>query len=63
MIDKTRETALKVLYRIDKEKAYSNIVLNQEIKKNKELTQLDISFISELIYGVTNWKLTIDTII
>lgn len=29
MIDKTREIALKILYRIDKEKAYSNIVLNK----------------------------------
>ena len=39
MIDKTREIALKILYKIDKEQAYSNIVLNEEIKQN---TQEDI---------------------
>ena len=36
MIDKTREIALKILYKIDKEQAYSNIVLNEEIKQNKQ---------------------------
>ena len=34
MIDKAREVALKVLYRIDKECAYSNIALDDELKKN-----------------------------
>lgn len=64
MIDKVREVALKVLYRIDKENAYSNISLDEEINKNKEiLDNRDIGFISELIYGVTTWKLTIDEII
>ena len=63
MIDKARETALKILYKIDKEKAYSNIVLNQEIKENKELDARDIGLISEITYGVTSWKLTIDAII
>jgi len=32
-MDKARETALKILYKIDEENAYSNIVLNNEIKK------------------------------
>lgn len=63
MIDKTREIALKILYKIDKEKAYSNIALNQEIRENKELKARDIGLISEITYGVTNWKLTIDSII
>ena len=41
MIDKTREIALKILYKIDKENAYSNIALNEEIKeKLKELKKL-----------------------
>ena len=35
-MDIARETALKILYKIDEEKAYSNIVLNSEIKKQKE---------------------------
>ena len=64
MIDKTRELALKILYKIDKEKAYSNIVLNEMINQNKkELTNKDIGLISEIVYGTTTWKLTLDEII
>lgn len=64
MIDKTREVALKILYKIDKEQAYSNIVLNEEIKQNrKSLDEKDVGLISEIVYGVTTWKLTIDEII
>ena len=64
MIDKTREIALKILYKIDKEDAYSNIELNEQIKQNrKNLTEKDIGLISEIVYGVTTWKLTLDEII
>ena len=64
MIDKTREIALKALYKIDKEQAYSNIVLNDEIKQNrKNIDDKDIGLISEIVYGVTTWKLTLDEII
>ena len=64
MIDKTREIALKTLYKIDKEQAYSNIVLNDEIKQNrKNIDDKDIGLISEIVYGVTTWKLTLDEII
>ena len=64
MIDKARELALKILYKIDKEQAYSNIVLNDEIKQNRsKLNDKDIGLISEIGYGVTTWKLTIDEII
>lgn len=63
-MDKPREVALKILYRIDKEKAYSNLVLDEEINKNKEeLTSRDVGFISEIVYGVTTWRLTLDEII
>lgn len=64
MIDKTRELALKMLYKIDKEHAYSNIVLNEEIKQNRQnLSEKDIGLISEIVYGVITWKLTLDEII
>lgn len=64
MIDKTREVALKVLYKIDKEQAYSNIELNEQIRQNrKKLDEKDIGLISELVYGVTTWRLTLDEII
>ena len=64
MIDKTRELALKILYKIDKENAYSNIALNEMLNQNKkELTNKDIGLISEIVYGTTTWKLTLDEII
>lgn len=64
MIDKAREVALKVLYKIDKEKAYSNIELNEQLKQNKQnINDKDIGLISEIVYGVTTWKLTLDEII
>ena len=64
MIDKTREIALKILYEIEKEKAYSNIILNKYIKENKgKLNSKDIGLISELTYGVTMWNLTLEEII
>lgn len=64
MIDKVREIALKILYKIDVDKAYSNIVLDEMIKQNKNsLNEKDIGLISEIVYGVTTWRLTLDTII
>ena len=64
MIDKTREIALKILYKIDKDNAYSNIALKEEINKNRnKLTEKDVGLISEIVYGVTTWRLTLDEII
>lgn len=64
MVDKAREVALKTLYRINNEGAYSNIALDEEISKNaKKLNTKDIGLISEIVYGVITWKLTIDEII
>ena len=63
-MDKIRELALKILYEIDKQQAYSNIVLNEQIKQNrKNLNEKDIGLISEIVYGVTTWRLTLDEII
>ncbi len=64
MLDKPREIAVKILYKIDKENGYSNIVLDEIINQNRKiLTEKDIGFISEIVYGTTSWKLTIDEII
>ena len=64
MIDKPRQIALTILYKIDKENAYSNIALDEELRKNKKLLkEKDIGLISEIVYGTTTWKLTLDTII
>ena len=63
-MDFPRKLALEALYKIDKEEAYSNIVLDELLNKNRKvLSNKDINFISELVYGVTTWKLTLDTII
>lgn len=67
MIDKVREIALKVLYDIDKNEAYSNITLDKALKKvrrsSTNITQKDVGFISEIVYGTISWKLTIDEVI
>ena len=64
MIDKAREVALKILYKIDEEGAYSNIAVDEMIKQNrKNLNEKDIGLISQIVYGVTSWKLTLDEII
>ena len=63
-MDIVREVGLKALYKIDKEEAYSNIALDEIIKENKnKLNERDIGFVSEIVYGVTSRKLTIDEIV
>lgn len=63
-IDFARNIALKSLYEINIKQAYSNIVLDKFINENREkLSNLDINFISELVYGVVTWKLTLEYII
>lgn len=63
-IDFVRESVLKILYQIEKESAYSNLILDEYLQKHREkLSIKDINFISELVYGIVTWKLTLDTII
>ncbi len=63
-IDFARNIALKSLYEINTKRAYSNIVLDKFINENREkLSKIDINFISELVYGVVTWKLTLEYII
>lgn len=63
-MDKAREITLKALYKIEKDEAYSNIILDKAIKNNKQIiNSKDIGFITEMVYGVTTWKLTLDEII
>lgn len=57
-----REIALKILYRIEKENAYSNIVLDS-IFSQYNIEARDKSFISQLVYGTITYKITIDYII
>ena len=58
----TRNIALNVLLKIENEGAYSNIALNNAIKENR-LSGVDSSFVSALVYGVIEKKITLDYII
>lgn len=58
----TRNIALNVLLKIENEGAYSNIALNNAIKENR-LSGVDSSFVSALVYGVLERKITLDYII
>ena len=63
-IDFARDVALKILFKIDEEGGYSNIVLNEYLDKYREkLNKKDINLISEIVYGSVSRKLTIDTIL
>ncbi len=63
-MDNPRKLALNALYKIDQNNAYSNIVLDEILNENRKiLSTKDINFISELVYGVTTWKLTLDCLI
>ena len=57
-----RELAINVLYKIEVGEAYSNTTLNKELEKS-DLNNLDKSLVSELVYGVMTWKLTLDEIV
>lgn len=59
-----REIVLKILLEIEEKNAYSNIVLDEYLERYREkLSSKDVGFISELVYGIVTWKLTIDVII
>lgn len=63
-VDFARELAIKILYRIEEDNGYSNLVLDENLQKEREkLTTKDIGLISEIVYGTISWKLTIDTIL
>ena len=56
-IDLAREVALKILYEVEENKEYSNLILNEYLNRYKEkLSDKDIGFISELVYGTISRK-------
>ena len=58
----SRKTALKILLKIEREGAYSNIALNNGIKQDG-LKGAEASFCSALVYGVLERKILLDFII
>ncbi len=61
-IDLARETALKILYDINENAAYSNISVNKYLEKGN-LREIDRAFATDLVYGTVKWLLQIDYII
>jgi 16S rRNA (cytosine967-C5)-methyltransferase len=61
-LDAAREIALKILYDINEEGAYSNIAVNKYLE-GYEIRAIDRSFITDLVYGSIKHRLTIDWII
>ena len=57
-----REIALNALYKIEIGEGYSNITLDKEFKKSK-LSKADKALVSQIVYGVLTWKITLDEII
>ena len=57
-----RYIAYKVLYRVLYEDAYSAIAINNAVRDEK-LSGIDVSFMSALVYGVLERKLTLEYII
>lgn len=54
-----RETAMDILEDIEKNQSYSNLLLNNTIKKNL-LPQKDVGLLTELTYGTLQRKMTLD---
>ncbi|OIJ09852.1 16S rRNA (cytosine(967)-C(5))-methyltransferase [Anaerobacillus arseniciselenatis] len=54
-----REVALDILLQIEKNQAYSNLLLNQTIKREK-INEKDIGLLTEIVYGTIQRKNTLD---
>ncbi|RBW67507.1 16S rRNA (cytosine(967)-C(5))-methyltransferase RsmB [Bacillus taeanensis] len=54
-----RQLALELLLKINKEQAYSNLLLNQTINKH-DLNDKDIGLLTELVYGTVQRQLTLE---
>lgn len=57
-----RQTAFRVLNRIEKNKAYSNLALDAQLRQNQENT-VSSAFVTALVYGVLERKITLDYIL
>jgi len=57
-----RQSAFKILSKIEKDKAYTNLALESYLKKNSEEVYSS-SFVTALVYGVTERLITLDWIL
>lgn len=56
-----RQTAFQILNRIERGNAYSNLVLDAQLKQSGSADSS--AFITALVYGVTERKITLDYIL
>ena len=56
-----REVALLILYRVENDSAYPNILLNEMI--DMDMSKQDRALVTNLVYGVINRQITLDYII
>ncbi len=61
MAENSRQIAFEILNKIETDDSFSNIMLNNYLKKIE--SSVDKAFISRLVYGVVERKLTLDYII
>lgn len=54
-----RQTALQILYTIEVQKAYTDVVLRQELG-DSTLDRRDRAFVTECVYGVVRWQGRLD---
>jgi 16S rRNA (cytosine967-C5)-methyltransferase len=54
-MSKAREIAVEIINKIETEKKYSNLAINN-FYQNKNLSELDKGFITELVYGYLRWR-------
>lgn len=57
-----RETAMKIIYDVEFNGAYSNMALKKALA-DKSMTRRDRAFITSLVYGVIDKKITLDYVI
>ncbi|MCC5894982.1 MAG: 16S rRNA (cytosine(967)-C(5))-methyltransferase RsmB [Alkalibacterium sp.] len=59
MNENSRYLALVILEKVENNQSFSNVVLNETIKK-QSLSKEDVAFLTELVYGVIQNKLKLD---
>ncbi|WP_430786033.1 16S rRNA (cytosine(967)-C(5))-methyltransferase RsmB [Virgibacillus flavescens] len=59
MNNTVRETILNLLLRIEDESGFSHLVIDHEIKSN-QLSDRDAGFLTEIVYGTLQRKITLD---
>lgn len=57
--ENVRNVAIDILLKIEKQQAYSNLLLNETIKKTN-LSEKDVPLLTELVYGTIQYKKRLD---